>query len=274
MTAALFAYPSLFYTALVLAGLALGSLLNTITLRHEKGERLSGRSRCMSCAHELSWYELIPVVSYLIQGRKCRSCSSTISPQYPLVELATALLFVLVGYVVEPFAAPLLSMGLLVLVVHLCIWSLLMASTVYDLRTKLIPDSFSYTFALLAFAALFITPSGFLVPGLWELLAGPVCFLPFYVLWAVSQGRWIGLGDGKLSLGIGWLLGLPLAGTAILTAFWLGAVVSLALIALQRVLHTGDAQLTMKSAVPFGPFLVLGTLVIYVYQIDLFSYLL
>jgi prepilin signal peptidase PulO-like enzyme (type II secretory pathway) len=274
MTIALFAYPSLFYTALVLAGLALGSLLNTITLRHEKGERLSGRSRCMSCAHELSWYELIPVVSYLIQGRKCRSCSSTISLQYPLVELATALLFVLVGYVVEPFAAPLLSMGLLVLVVHLCIWSVLTAITVYDLRTKLIPNTFSYTFAAVAFIALFISPSGYTMPGLWELLAGPICFLPFFVLWAASHGRWIGLGDGKLSLGIGWFLGLPLAGTAILTAFWLGAVISLALIAVQRVLHTGDTQLTMKSAVPFGPFLVLGTLVTYTFRIDLFAFLL
>jgi len=264
-------------TALGVFGLVVGSFLNVVILRHEKGERLTGRSHCMVCAHELHWYELIPVLSYLVQGRKCRRCNTTLSPEYPLVELGTAVLFTAVWLTLDPFRMiGTVSFIAALVLLHLAAWSLLMVITVYDLRTKLIPDVFSYTFAILALVALFLTPSGFVVPGIWALLSGPLYFLPFFILWAVSGGKWIGLGDGKLALGIGWLLGIAEAGTAILFAFWIGALVSLVLLGTQRLVHReGEEQerLTLKSAVPFGPFLVIGTLIVYFFGIDLFTLL-
>ena len=112
-----------------------------------------------------------------------------------------------------------------------------------------------------------------------SLFAGVLLFLPFYILWKVSDGRWLGLGDGKLALGIGWFLGLSLGGTAIMLAFWIGAVVSVGFIVIQKLIqHTVHVrtgkQLTLKSEIPFGPFLVLGTLVVYLTGVNLFINLL
>jgi prepilin signal peptidase PulO-like enzyme (type II secretory pathway) len=99
------------------------------------------------------------------------------------------------------------------------------------------------------------------------LLAGPVLFLPFFILWIVSNGRWIGLGDGKLALGFGWMLGLDYGLSAIVLAFWIGAVVSIFLIARER-LNLKKKQLTMKSEIPFAPYLILGYAIVYFLSID------
>ena len=140
----------------------------------------------------------------------------------------------------------------------------------------IIPDVFSFILAgvaLLHFMVSISAPES--VFSLWHLLAGPILFLPFYLLWKVSDGAWLGLGDGKLALGIGWFLGLSAGTTAILFAFWIGAGISLILLFLERVLKNDtEAQLTMKSEIPFGPFLVLGTFLVYLFELNLFSYLL
>lgn len=275
---------------LFVLGTVVGSFLNVVVLRHIQGEGYAkGRSHCMSCKKVLDWYELVPVFSYLFQLGKCRGCKAKLSPQYPLVELGTGLLFVVVylsSFTYLPGIA-LTEQGVKAggtLALHLAIWSLFIVITVYDFRTKLIPDVFSFTLAGLAFLSMFIDGSAFVLPNMWQLLAGPLLFLPFYVLWKVSDGRWLGLGDGKLALGIGWFLGLSLGGTAILFAFWIGAGVSLLILAWQKISRhfsktmqsktTTEQTLTMKSEIPFGPFLVLGTLIVYILHFNLFTYLL
>lgn len=284
---------------LFVLGAIIGSFLNVVVLRHEKGEKLTGRSYCPHCKRQLRWYELIPVISYLLQRGRCRGCSARISIQYPLVELITGLLFVLIAYVVMSSGMTTLATStlplapLMQLLLHFAVWSILIVITVYDFRTKLIPDKFSYSFSALALLSLFVSSLATGTLPLTTLVAGPLLFLPFYLLWKVSNGRWIGLGDGKLALGIGWLLG-PLGGlSAVLFAFWIGAIVSLLIIAVQHLivrftflnfkpakttdeeqniqeqeshtasLHHSSTRLTLKSEIPFGPFLILGIAIVF-----------
>jgi prepilin signal peptidase PulO-like enzyme (type II secretory pathway) len=212
-----------------------------------------GRSQCPRCKHTLAWYELVPILSYLIQKGKCRGCTERISPQYPLVEFATGIIFALVFLVnitAVPSTSNLQPLTYAQLILELCIWSLVLVFV-----------SFMGN----------VSPISNLQPLIWPLLAGPLLFLPFYLLWRLSDGKWMGLGDGKLALGIGWFLGLEGGISAILLSFWIGAVVSLALIAYQKIrarfvtsnLEPGTPTLTLKSEIPFGPFLVAGTLCVY-----------
>jgi len=268
---------TLFFLWLFMFGAVIGSFLNVVILRYERGESLSGRSHCPHCGHTLTWRELVPVVSYLVQRGRCRTCGERISPQYALVEAATGLLFVLIAYI---------ELGGLVLqnvvfgdaaalALHLAVWATLAVITVYDLRTKLIPDVFSYTFIGLAFVLqLLLAGTGSLPFSWWWLAAGPFFYAPYWLLWKVSDGAWIGLGDAKLSWGIGWYLGPALGGTAILCGFWIGAFVSLALIGYGKLRTQGDAErtrLTLKSEVPFGPYLVAGAALVYVSGFNLFT---
>jgi prepilin signal peptidase PulO-like enzyme (type II secretory pathway) len=130
-------------------GSIIGSFLNVVVLR--KGvASLQGRSSCPSCGKGIAAYDLIPVFSWLILRGRCRNCESAISIQYPLVEGATAILFALVGAAAFP---GFLFSGhdALVLLAELIIVSLLVIITVYDLRHTIIPDEWSYAFAVLAF---------------------------------------------------------------------------------------------------------------------------
>lgn len=273
----------MFIALLFTLGLIIGSFLNVIILRHEKEEGLNGRSYCPSCHKTLRWYELVPLFSYLAQRGRCRGCGAHISAQYPWVELTTGIVFALVAYTHLPDTSYLLPLtSYLTLALDLAIWSLLIVITVYDLRTKLIPDRFSYTFAALALTssglAMYASSSSLTSYLLSLISPGIVLFLPFYALWRYSDGRWIGLGDGKLSLGIGWYLGMAGGASAIMLAFWIGAAVSLALIGFQKLrvrlsrLHTPDSTLSLTSEVPFGPFLVLGTLIVYLWQVNVFAF--
>lgn len=254
-------------------GAVIGSFLNVLVLRHESDETLTGRSHCPQCNKQLTWKELVPILSYLSQSGKCVDCGKHISMQYPLVELATALLFPFVYYeVVGSWGVVSVSFFLWVSVaLHLFIVSLFVAITVYDWRKKLIPNVFSYTLAGLAFIAMFCSAEGATLPSVVDIFAGPILFAPFYLLWKVSDGRWLGLGDGKLALGIGWFLGLADGSMAVLLSFWIGAGVALLLIGAQKVFKREGAQLGLKSEIPFGPFMVLGTLLVYFFEIRIFS---
>jgi prepilin signal peptidase PulO-like enzyme (type II secretory pathway) len=259
----MFSYISLYA---FLFGAIIGSFLNVVILRHEKGEGVGGRSYCPSCHKQLVWYELIPVVSYLVQGGRCRGCGTYVSAQYPLVELSTGVAFVLIALRGESVPAMLLDAVM---------WSLLMVITVYDLRTKLIPDVFSYTFAVLGLMSTLLATGA---PALSTLPAvlypGILLFLPFYLLWWYSEGRWIGLGDGKLALGIGWYLGLSAGANAVMLAFWIGAAVSLLLIGWSRIRFRGKplgVSMSLRTEVPFGPFLVFGCALAYFFGVNVFG---
>ncbi len=255
---------------IILLGTIIGSFLNVVIYRFNSGKSITtGRSICMTCNHTLRWYELIPVVSFLIQGGKCRRCAKTISHQYPLVEFGTGILFALIAFRFMDVLA--FSQGAYVFLVCLFsfIFSLLMVITVYDMRHKIIPDRLVYMYAIVSLFSIFVNHTGigplFVMPSLLSLVSGPLFALPFALLWLVSRGRWMGLGDAKLILGIGWMLG-PLATFAVLTlSFWIGAIVSLGIMFFSR--H----KMTMKTEIPFAPFLILSTLIVLLFDLDIFS---
>jgi len=246
---------------LFILGLLIGSFLNVVILRYNTGKSLSGRSGCFSCRHKLAWYELVPVLSFLVQRGRCRHCGSKISRQYPTVELLTGVLFAVSAWKFYP--------NLLVIGFYCLIMALLVVVVVYDLRHKIIADGPTYTFIILSVFAPVITAWASGRSGLetgWALLvnlvAGFILFTAFFCLWYFSGGRWMGFGDAKLAFGIGALLGLSGGINAIVMAFWLGAVIGLFLIALGRL---GRAKrfrhrFSIKSEMPFAPFLALGLL--------------
>lgn len=252
-------------------GVIIGSFLNVVILRFKTGRTIGGRSFCFSCGKILGALELIPLVSFLFQRGKCKSCRTPLSWQYPLVELITGVVFLIVFYKTLagfPFVSA-LSM-----VFYWAIFSILIVISVYDIRHKIVPDKLALWFALLSFVWLLATHSiGYFktLHGVLDLFAGPILFLPFYVLWRWSDGEWMGLGDGKLAFGIGLLLGLSRGVSAIILGFWIAAAVSLALILVQRIVKLSIPTLKMKTEMPFAPFLVLGTLLAYYFSPDLLS---
>ena len=243
-------------------GLAVGSFLNVVVLRYHTGRTVLGRSSCASCAHKLSWFDLVPLASFVLLRGKCRYCRARISFQYPLVELLTAFLFFLAAR--QFLAGTLTYASLLHFVTLLLALPFLVAIVVYDIRHKIIPDALAYGFAFVGimFRTADVAQSGFTTAVLLDLAAGPLLFFPFFLLWFFSKGRWMGLGDGKLALGIGWLLGLSGGVLAVLFGFWSGALVGLFLVALTHlsVRRKGVTKVSLKSEVPFAPFLILGVI--------------
>lgn len=253
-----------------LFGLIIGSFLNVVILRRG-AKSLGGRSMCFSCGNEIAWYDNVPLISYLALRGRCRACGSGISIQYPLVEAATALLFGVLGAWASAQPDSLVLRALVL--DYFAIASILVALFAYDVRHTIIPDAWAYLFALLSFLTY---PLAHLGAGsiATYLLAGPLAALPLFALWLVSRGRWMGLGDSKLALGMGWLLGPVYGVVAVFFAFMIGAVVSLAILLplplYRRILATWGllsakpgASYTMSSEVPFGPFLIASCLIIW-----------
>lgn len=253
-------------------GLIIGSFLNVVILRKNK-KPLSGRSACSYCGKKLGFFELVPVLSFIFQKGKCRACYKKISWQYPLVELITAFLFFFSWkfYFLKNYN--LINFDFLALFDFfslLLIFSLLIIIFVYDFQYKLIPDEWNFSFAGVALLRVFfLNFNGFS----WDsfIWAGFILATPFVLLWLISKGEWLGLGDAKLALGIGWFLGLLKGSSAIILGVWLGAFVSLFLIFLskfhkQKRLSFLPNNLTIKSEVPFAPFLISGTILIFFFS--------
>ena len=216
---------------------------------------IRGRSMCPWCKHELSAKDLVPVLSWLGLGGKCRYCHRPISAQYPLVELATAGLFV-ASYIWWPVALSGAQTAIFGLWLALLVG--LMALLVYDARWLLLPNRLIYPLGLIAgLQALLVTvaanqPLKVLLGVILAVLVGGGLF---YILFQVSAGRWIGGGDVKL----GWLLGLIVATPAravlmIFLASVLGTLVSLPLLASHR--------LKGRSIISFGPFLIIAAVIV------------
>lgn len=277
-------------------GTIIGSFLNVVIYRYNSGTSpITGRSQCFACGRTLEWYELVPVFSFLAQKGKCRKCKTKLSWQYPAVEILTGGMFIAVFLLGKP---------VLETTYLLVIFSTLIVIAVYDLRHQIIPDGLSAFFALASLLWFLCTiPGGyqeaFRFPYYWTLVAGPMLFFPFWALWFVSQGRWLGLGDGKLALGIGWFLGATLGGSAIMLAFWVGAAYALAIMAVQKIavivselkvgssaFHSAASKtrtccfvniqhsahlLSLKSEIPFGPFLILAVFIVYFTGVNFFD---
>ncbi|PCI30693.1 hypothetical protein COB52_01265 [Candidatus Kaiserbacteria bacterium] len=245
-----------------LAGLILGSFLNVVILRLNTGRSTEGRSGCMSCGSTLGFFELIPVVSFFLLKGNCKSCGSGISSQYWMVEISTAILFALVWMKGFPLFETLISLVLV---------SLLVVIATYDIRHTIIPNSVVYTFIVVTFIANMAT-----TPLIYMAFSGIVVALPLFLLWLVSKGQWMGFGDVKLTIGFGFLLGIYGGLMAVMLGFILGAVISLILLAIPKVmrftpLRGARISFTMKSEVPFAPFLILGFILVFLFNVDLLA---
>ncbi len=226
---------------------------------------------CFSCNRTLTPAELFPVLSFLFQKGRCKKCKTKLSWQYPAVELLTGLLFALSFQKV-------FTMGIFNVPFVWIIMSILVIIIIYDLRHRIIPDQFSYLFAILTFIRLFFSDDGrFILPTLEVLFAGPLLALPFYLIWMVSKGRWMGLGDAKLSLGIGWFLAVyapfspMISNTSVfLYAFWIGTLFFI-LIAVLGFVFKKLPVLGLKSEIPFAPFLILGLLIVFLFRYNVAS---
>lgn len=293
-------------------GLIFGSFTNVLILRH--GIRsVNGRSACMHCHTSLQWYELIPILSWIALRGRCGHCGAGISLQYPAVEALVAAGFLGLGLSPAPLLVTIIGCAIIVLFV---------AITVYDLWHMLMPDRWVWSFNALAlvFSFAFVSP---LILDTWYLilLSGPMVAAPLFLMWWISAGKWMGFGDVKFSLGIGWLLGVGFGYLALMYAFVIGAIVGVViLMPLPRIVkflqgigitrlgergagftptpmvslpaflkrfgfikkHVSSADevrimpnegketktplvwgFTMKSEVPFGPFLILGTCIVW-----------
>ena len=257
-------------------GLIIGSFLNVVIYWMSTARSFGGRSACMSCLKTLRIYELIPLFSFFAQKGRCRNCKTKISIQYPLVELMTGLIFA--GLFFKFFAeggqnifSVFSPIFIVTYVYYAVMFSLLLVISVYDLRHKIIPDVLSFLFGILAFVGLFffghslLGQTGFYphVPSILEFLSGILIALPFTLFFLLSKGTWMGLGDAKLALGIGWLLPLQSAFSALTIAFWTGAVIGLYLMIFSK-------NYGMKSEIPFAPYLVFGTLLVFLFDLQLF----
>jgi len=253
----------LFYLAIPLFGLVMGSFLNCIIYRLQTGEGfLKGRSFCPHCRHALSWQDLIPVFSFLILKGKCRYCQKPISWQYPLVELATGIIFLLIVWNLEFGIC--LEFGIWNLLFYLLISCFLIIIFVYDLKHYIIPDAVIYPAIAIAFLYQLFRMLNFVnwnLFGIWNVESGilrPIssAFLAslfFLAIVFLSQGKWMGLGDVKLAFLMGLFLGFPNILVALFLAFFIGAIIGIGLII--------SGKRTLKSEVPFGPFLITGTFI-------------
>ncbi len=272
-------------------GLIIGSFLNCVIYRigisesrprRESVSFLRGRSFCPNCKHTLFWRDLVPLFSFLFLKGKCRYCGKKISWQYPLVEITTALLFLLIfNYqfnssvvilgAARDFVSFLSNMGFLaslgMTIFLFIIASFFILIFVHDLKYFIIPDKIVYPaiaivflyqlFGILRYAQTLV-PGAKIEFGAFSILlnyfasAGGVAVF-FLLIFLISRGKWIGFGDVKLGFLLGLFLGFPKIAVALFISYLVGAIIGLGIIFWKKA--------TMKTEVPFGPFLIFGTFV-------------
>lgn len=225
-------------------GSAIGSFLNVVIDRTMRRESILGRSYCEHCKATLKTLDLVPIVSFVTLGARCRYCKKPLSWQYPAVETATAVLFTLAFWILVSHG----NFSVLALFFWFLIVSVLVVVTVVDLKFSLIPTTFVYALSLVAlFYAYFVYPSPVFIDHVLAAFGAAAFFL---LIVLVTFGRGMGQGDIVLAFLIGVVLGVKLTIFSLFLAFLVGALVSLVLIALGKK--------KFGNTVPFGPFLVLG----------------
>ena len=224
------------YITIFLFGIVIGSFLNVCIFRIPNHETVvTERSHCMNCGYQLSWYDMVPVFSWLCLGGKCRKCKKPISPQYPIVEAVNGILYMVV-FAVNGFSLESILYCLFV--------SALLVLSVIDWRTYEIPIGINIFILVLGILHTALDYSNWLtyVVGFFS-----VSLFLFLLLW-ISKGRAIGGGDVKLMAVAGLLLGWKLA----ILAFFIGCIVGSVIHLLRMKLSGADKVLAM------GPYLSVG----------------
>jgi prepilin signal peptidase PulO-like enzyme (type II secretory pathway) len=265
---------------LAVLGLCLGSFVNALVYRLHEQEKLAskkptakltkqqealsiatGRSMCPHCKHELAAKDLVPAVSWLLLKGKCRYCGKPI-PDTPIPELVTPALFIL-SYSVWPFSLHhVAGQGIDAGIAYFALWCAFIvgfvALAIYDLKWFTLPNRIVFpliglaTFQDLLGATVYHGGLHTIFSAFWGIVIASGIF---YVLFQVSDGKWIGGGDVKLGLVLGLLVGGP--GKALLlifTASLLGTVMAVPFLVTGRMKRT--------SKLPFGPFLLAATIIV------------
>ncbi|MDD3919216.1 MAG: prepilin peptidase [Candidatus Pacebacteria bacterium] len=248
------------FILIFIIGLFIGSFLNCIVYRvYNNKSFIKGHSFCPNCKHKLGVLDLIPLFSYLSLRGKCRYCSQKISPQYPIVEILTGLVFLFVAFMlnVNFFTLGVFNLEFLNLLFYLFIASYFIMIFIFDCKWYIIPDGLTFSAIIITLIYLFsqtfilnvITPEQLL----FTVISTFITFLFFFALYFFSEGKAMGFGDVKLVIFLGLILGFPKILPALFIAFGTGAIVGLIMMALKKK--------GIKSEIPFGPFLVLGTFI-------------
>jgi leader peptidase (prepilin peptidase)/N-methyltransferase len=227
-----------------LLGLCVGSFLNVVIYRLPLGQSLvSPPSRCRKCGYSLQWYDNIPVISWLFLRGRCRKCGVSVSMQYPIVELITGLLCVLIVWMTPP--GPLLASRLLLVCILIALFGI-------DLEHQILPNVITLPGIVAGVLLSLIAPPGWKDSLLGVLLGGGVLYAIAggYYLWRREEG--LGMGDVKMLAMIGAFLGWQAVLVTLVLSSFSGALIGMVLIAAQR----GG----MKLALPFGTFLAVGAL--------------
>ncbi len=238
-----------------LIGLCIGSFLNVLIDRLPHGQTVTwDRSKCDHCRKPLRWFELIPVLSYVALGARCLRCRKPLKAQYPAIELITAGGFVWIWFAYG--SNPLAFLALIL------VFSAFLVTLLVDVRHQIIPDSMT----LLAFAGAILWTVQGRSGGTWimHVLAGIGACGFLYLVWALSRGRGMGFGDVKFAFALGMLLGYPGTIIALYVGFLTGAILGVILIMAKAK--------TLKSRIAFGPFLILGAVVAFLWGNPIYAW--
>lgn len=225
---------------------------------------VNGRSICVNCKHKLSTLDLIPVFSWMFLRGKCRYCRKSISIQYPIIEILTAVLFVFSYHL---WSYGLNGLNLVLFVFWLIILTNFIALALYDFKWFILPSKLIYwTFW---FEILYLITSLIIEKDIQLAIGSIIGFIIlggfFYVIFQVSKGSWIGGGDIRLGALLGFLVGGPLASILLLFgASLLGTVYALPFIA--------KGKLKGSSKVPFGPFLIISAFIVFFFGAKIISW--
>jgi leader peptidase (prepilin peptidase) / N-methyltransferase len=226
-------------------GLCIGSFLNVVIYRLPlKKSIASPPSRCRNCDYLLRWYDNIPVLSWLRLRGRCRKCGTGVSIQYPIVELITGALFVLVIWLTP--VGPLLASRLILVCILIALFGI-------DLEHQILPNSITLPGIVIGLLFSLIAPPGWKDALVGALLGGTILYgiAWAYYLWRREEG--MGMGDVKMLAMIGAFLGWKAVLVTLVLSSFAGAIIGLAMMAVQK----GD----MKYALPFGTFLAIGTVI-------------
>ncbi len=228
--------------AAAMFGLCIGSFLNVVIYRLPLGQSIaSPPSRCRTCGYSLRWFDNIPVLSWLFLRGRCRKCGTGVSWQYPLVELITGALFVLVVWLTP--MGPLVASRLILICILIALFGI-------DLEHQILPNVITLPGIVIGLLFSLVVP-----PGIKDALIGAV--LGAGILYAIAAGYYLwrreegmGMGDVKMLAMLGAFLGWKAVLVTLVFASFSGALVGMGMMAVQR----GG----MKYALPFGTFLALG----------------
>lgn len=240
---------------LFILGISIGSFLNVLVDRLPKNESIiKSRSHCDHCRRKLAWYDLIPVFSFIMLSGKCRHCRSPISFYSPTIELTTGILFVMLFLLIQDISImyQVLSIRYIAQIFfYLFLVSSLIVIFFTDLKYGIIPNKIVYS-AIIVSSIYLILNTNYLI--LSNFFSAFFVFLFFILIFFATHGKGMGFGDVKLVFLLGLILGFPKIALAIYLAFLIGAIVSIILILFKKKKFFG-------STIPFGPFLVLATII-------------